>query len=212
MKNPKLIIFASGSKNGGGSGFENLVKCSQRDELNANIVAVVSNHKQGGVRERADRLGVPFVHFSGPYIAPEYKKIVEDSQAEWTTLSGWLKIVKGLDPTKTFNIHPGPLPQFGGDGMYGHHVHDAVFEAYKKGEVTHSAVSMHFVTDEYDRGPVFFEHSVLILKGDTVETLGKRVNDIEHQWQPHITDMVINGKIVWDGKGVCTQIRPSSGL
>ena len=115
MQKPKLIIFSSGTKTGGGSGFENLVKAEKSGELSADIVAVVSNNAEGGgVREKADRLGVKFILFQGPFEATEYQKIIKETGAEWTALSGWLKLVIGLDPAKTFNIHPAPLPKFGG--------------------------------------------------------------------------------------------------
>ena len=204
MSKPKLIIFSSGSKTGGGSGFENLVKARDTGILDAEIVAVVSNNAEGGVREKADRLGVPFVLFTGPFEEDGYKKILIDTGAEWVALSGWLKLVKGLDPAKTFNIHPGPLPRFGGKGMYGHHVHEAVMEAYKNPDkeqrVTHSAVTMHFVTPIYDEGPIFFQYPIEILPDDNAESLGRRVNEAEHLWQPKITNMVVHGEISWDGK------------
>jgi len=197
---PKLLIFASGSKTGGGSGFEKLVEAQRAGVLNANIVGVVSSRENGGVEERAHRLGIPFTYFTGPYESGEYQRIVSESGADFVSLSGWLKLVSGLDPRTTINIHPGPLPRFGGAGMYGHHVHEAVMDAYAKGDVTHSAVSMHFVTEKYDEGPLFFEAKVEILPTDTAETLGKRVNAMEHKWQAQITDKVIHGEIGWDGK------------
>jgi len=198
---PKVIVFASGSKTGGGSGFENLVKQSKENpKVNFDVVAVVSNHEHGGVRERANQLGISFIYFNGPFEAVEYQRIVRESGAEWVALSGWLKLVLGLDQQKTINIHPGPLPKFGGKGMYGYHVHEAVIEAYKRGEVTHSAVTMHFVTEIYDEGPMFFRFPVEVEEGDTGETLGKRVLEAEHKWQPIITSMVVNGEISWDGK------------
>src|SRR3989344_737316 len=154
MEKPKILVFASGTASGGGSGFENLVNASRaRDgDLSADIIGVVSNHEFGGVRKRADRLGVPFVFFGQPWLAKRYWKIARKSHADFFALSGWLKRVIGLPPRATFNIHPGPLPEFGGDGMYGHHVHEAVMAAFKRGEITHSALCMHFVTSEYDRG------------------------------------------------------------
>jgi folate-dependent phosphoribosylglycinamide formyltransferase PurN len=194
----KIIIFASGTKDGGGSGFENLVNATKNETLDVEILAVVSNHENGGVRERADRLGVKFIHFAEPRTAERYKEITKD--ADLICLSGWLKLVTGLDPKKTINIHPGPLPRFGGAGMYGHHVHEAVMEAYKKGEIKNSAVSMHFVTEKYDEGPLFFSQSVPILPDDTVETLAKRVNEAEHKWQPIITQKVLSNQISWNGK------------
>lgn len=200
VEKPKLIIFASGGKEGGGSGFENLVKSAREGILNADIVGAVSNYENGGVRERADRLSVKFIYFPGPYTAENYQKIIEGARADYAALSGWLKLARGLDPAKTINIHPGPLPKFGGPGMYGHYVHEAVMRDYKKGEVTHSAVTMHFVTEEYDKGPIFFRYPVSILPNDTPETLGKRINEAEHKYQPIITNLVINGQISWDGK------------
>ena len=83
--------------------------------------------------------------------------------------------------------------------MYGHHVHEAVMEAFKRGEVEYSAVSMHFVTEGYDRGPVFFDLKIKIKDDDTPESLGQRVNQAEHRWQPCITKMVVNGLVRWDG-------------
>ncbi len=197
---PKLLIFATGTPEGGGSGFENLVTASRDGRLTAEIVGVVCNFEHGGVREKADRLGIPFYCMAGPYNAGDYQALVVQTGAEFCALSGWLKLVKGLDPRTTFNIHPGPLPEFGGSGLYGHFVHEAVMKAYKEGRVTHSAVSMHFVTPEFDEGPVFFSHPVEILPDDTADTLAKRVNEAEHRYQPEITNLVVNGQISWDGK------------
>jgi phosphoribosylglycinamide formyltransferase-1 len=197
----KIIIFASGTKDSagsGGSGFENMVNTSRNGTLNAEIIAVISNHENGDVKRRADNLGIKFIHFAEPRTSERYREITEG--ADLICLSGWLKLVTGLDPQKTINIHPGPLPRFGGTGMYGHHVHEAVMEAYRAGEVANSAVSMHFVTEKYDEGPLFFSQSVPILQDDTAETLAKRVNEAEHKWQPIITDKVLSGEISWDGK------------
>lgn len=200
MSKPKLIVFASGSATGGGSGFEKLVVASREGVLNADIVAVISNYESGGVRSRAGNLQIPFVYFARPWTKERYQEIVRSLAFNFIALSGWLKLVSGLDPRITFNIHPGPLPNFGGPGMYGHHVHEAVLKAYRDGVITHSAVSMHFITDEYDRGPVFFRMPVEITPNDTADDIGTRVNKAEHQWQPRITDLVVNGGISWDGK------------
>ncbi len=177
-----------------------LVENMKTGVLSAEIVAVVSNHEDGGVKKIANQSGINFHHFSGPFEAGEYQKIIKEYKADFVALSGWLKLVKGLDPQKTINIHPGPLPQFGGNGMYGHFVHEAVIEAFKKGKVKSSAVTMHFVTEEYDEGPVFFQYPVLIRENDTAETLAARVNKIEHAWQSFITNLVIQKKISWDGE------------
>lgn len=197
----RLLVFASGSKTGGGSGFENLVNAALCGTLKAQIVGVVSNHRDGGVERKAKILRVPFFHFSAPFEAGGYRRIVQDAQAEFVALSGWLKKVSGLNPQRTFNIHPGLLPEFGGNGMYGHHVHEAVMAAHGRGEIESSGISMHFVTEgEYDSGPVFFRIKVKIEPGDTPISLGERVNKMEHLWQPIITNRVLEGEIYWDGK------------
>lgn len=211
--NPRLIIFASGTKDGGGSGFENLVAASRSGVLSANIVAVVSNQEHGGVRERADRLGVPFIYFSGPYDSEHYASVLQKTAIEWITFSGWLKRAKGLDPQRTFNIHPALLSfdhgRFGGSGMYGHRVHEAVKSALDAGEITESGFTMHFVTDEFDRGPAFFEFRVPLRKGMSAVEIAKAVNVAEHEWQPKITNLVVRGEISWDGRNPESLIVPA---
>ena len=197
VKKSKTVIFASGTEHGGGSGAENLVVASINNlNLDYEVVAFVSNWENGGVRERADRLGIPFIHFDGPFTAEEYQRVVEESGADWIALSGWLKLVKGLDPKKTFNIHPGSTTRYGGKGMHGIHVHRAMVAS---GDIT-TQVNMHFVTEEYDKGPVFFRYFVDVKPTDTPEELQKNVNKVEHEYQPLITSMVVNGEISWDGE------------
>lgn len=205
MKKPKILVFASGSENGGGAGFEKLVEASLIGTLNAEIIAVVSNHKNGGVRERACRLGIQFIHFKAPWSPEEYQRIAIGTGAEFFALSGWKELVTGLDPSTNFNsktvfsIHPGPLPEFGRPGLHGHLVHEAVIEAYKRGDTNYSAVSMNFVTNEHGFGPHFFNLRIRIMNGDTASSLGQRVTAAEHKFQAIITNRVVNGMIKWDG-------------
>jgi len=195
MAKPKIIIFASGDKEGGGSGFQELVENTITGVLDAEIVGVVSNHENGGVRKRADKLGIPFHYMPGPYKAESYQAIVEKFEAEWICLSGWLKLVKGLPANRTINIHPGPAPEYGGKGMFGHYVHEKIIEDYKDGKIKSSAVTMHFVTPGYDEGPIFFYFQILIRDDDTPETLAARVNKVEHCYQSLITNLVVYKKI-----------------
>ena len=117
-------------------------------------------------------------------------------------LSGWLKLVSGLDPARTINIHPGPLPRFGGPKLYGHYVHDAVMAAYQSGEITGKAVTMHFVDPVYDHGPIFFALPIPIEASDTPETLAAKVNRAEHEWQPRVLNYVVHGQVRLVGKEV----------
>jgi phosphoribosylglycinamide formyltransferase-1 len=194
----RVLVFASGDEKGGGSGFQELAEFSRTNPpvLDAQIVGVISNHPQGGVHRRADALRIPFEHWAGPFNAEGYRSFVEKYQADYVMCSGWLKFVRGLDPARTVNIHPGPLPQFGGPGMYGHHVHEAVVAAYRRGEITQSAVTVHFVDDvAFDHGPIIFQMPVLIRPEDDAETLAKRLNEKERAWQSHILNLVVHGDI-----------------
>lgn len=215
---PKVLVFASGTANSGGSGFEKLVEASHNGVLSAYIVGVVSNYQNGGVRQKADKLSIPFIYFPKPWNAENYQQIVKDTNADFFALSGWLKKVRGLDfstkfNSKTvFNIHPGPLPRFGGEGLYGHYVHEAVIEAFKKGLIKSSAVTMHFVDGVYDHGPTFAKINVAIDEFDTAETLGKKVNLYEHAHQARITNLVVNGFITWDGINKDSLVIPDDHL
>ncbi len=208
----RILVFASGDKEGGGSGFQELVEFSRTEPpvLDAMIVGVVSNHPSGGVRKRADALQIPFEYWPGPFKAEGYRFFVEKYRADYVMCSGWLKFVRGLDPSKTVNIHPGPLPRFGGQGMYGHHVHEAVISAYRKGEIKQSAVTMHFVDETaYDHGPIIFQMPVLIRPDDDADSLAKRVNEKERSWQSYILNLVVHGYIyLKDGKVFYRGIEP----
>lgn len=202
---PEILVFASGDKEGGGSGFQELVEFSRTEPpvLDAIIVGVVSNYAQGGVFKKAQALNIPFEYWLGPFFTAEgYQELVRKFKADFVMLSGWLKLVKGLEPSRTINIHPGPLPDFGGSGLYGHYVHEAVMEAFREGKIKQSAVSMHFVSEEYDRGPIIFQFPVLIRDDDTPETLAKRVNEKERACQSFILNLVVHGQIVLRGSEV----------
>jgi phosphoribosylglycinamide formyltransferase-1 len=194
----RVLVFASGDGKGGGSGFQELVEFSRTDPpvLNAQIVGVISNHQSGGVHKKADALHIPFEYWPGPFDAKGYRAFVEKYRADFVMCSGWLKFVRGLDPAKTVNIHPGALPRFGGPGMYGHYVHEAVIDAFRRGEIIQSAVTMHFVDETaYDHGPIIFQMPVLIRPDDDAETLAKRVNEKERAWQSYILNLVVHRHI-----------------
>lgn len=205
---PRLLIFASGTADGGGSGFRTLAEAARSARLRAELVGVVSQHGEGGVRRIAREFGVPFLQFPAPWDEERYRRCVESTRAEWCALSGWTKRTLGLDPRTTFNIHPAPLPRFGGPGKYGLHTHAAVLEAWRRGEIAASEVDMHFVTPEYDAGPVFFRYPVSISERDTPETLSGRAQCMEHAWQPYLTYLVVNGAIRWDGLDPASLVVP----
>jgi phosphoribosylglycinamide formyltransferase 1 len=201
---PNILVFASGTKTGGGSGFETMVRAARTKPpvLDASICGVVTNHADGGVWHKAQALGIPAEYWGGPYLAQGYQNFVKHFKADYVMLSGWLKLVSGLDPARTINIHPAPLPGFGGPKIYGHFAHEAVMAAYQRREITHSAVTMHFVDPVYDRGPIIFALPVPIEPGDTPETLAARVNRAEHVWQPRVLNYVVHGQVRLVGREV----------
>jgi phosphoribosylglycinamide formyltransferase 1 len=201
---PYVLVFASGTKTGGGSGFETLVRASRSTPpiLDAWISGVVTSHGDGGVWQKARVWGIPAAYWAGPYAALGYQNFVRYFGADYVMLSGWLKLAAGLDPARTVNIHPGPLPRFGGPKLYGHFVHEAVMAAYRRGEITHSAVTMHFVDAAYDRGPVFFTHPVPIEPQDTPATLAARVNRAEHAWQARVLNYLVHQQVQLVGREV----------
>lgn len=200
---PKLLVFASGSKDGGGSGVRELIENITVGNLNADIVGIASNHEFGGVRQVTDLYCPDAFHFlESPINESAYRNLVTKTGADFVALSGWLKLVTGLNPATTINIHPGPLPDkegdvdTGGEGMHGHHVHEFIIETGAK----YSAVTMHFVTEKFDEGPKIFDFRIMVRKDETPTELAERVNKIEHGWQWFITNLVLRGDISWSGK------------
>lgn len=195
MEKKKILVFNSGS----GSGFQELVENARTGVLNATIVGLITNKDEYACIQRARRLGIPSLTMKS-FEQKDYQEVINDFRPDLVVLSGWLKLTKGLDPKTTINIHPGPLYAFGGKGMYGHHVHEAVIAAYHEGIMRCSEVCMHFVTEAYDLGPIFFRYPVILRPEDDADSLATRVNKIEHGWQSYVTNLVLQGEISWDGK------------
>jgi formyltetrahydrofolate-dependent phosphoribosylglycinamide formyltransferase len=150
------------------------------------IVLVISNRPSAGGLERARERGIPAVVLRDPADAVEWVALLERHQVQLIVLAGYLRLVPG--PViqrwqgRILNIHPGPLPDFGGHGMYGLRVHEAVLAAGR----TASAATVHLVDEEYDRGPVLAAAPVPVLPGDTPETLAARVLNAEHRLLPAV--------------------------
>jgi folate-dependent phosphoribosylglycinamide formyltransferase PurN len=209
-KKPRLLILATGTKDGGGSGFRGLCDARIAGKLDADIIGVVCPFNYGGVRRHWEQVtkhkalaNMLFVRSVGPRTETDYQMIFEQTKPDFIATSGWLDMVKGHNPSTTFNIHPALIPsQFAGPGMHGDNVHRAVKEAFDKGLITHTGVSMHFVMPgEYDSSDgLIFRKKIQIVAGDTVDSIARKVHEVEQAWQPIITSLVVTGKISWDGK------------
>lgn len=177
---PRIGVLASGR----GSNLQALVAAYSRGELSAPVVVVISNRADSGALRFAADKGIRGVHISRRTHDDPGAAILGclyEHEVDLVVLAGYLK---KLDPRvvatytdRAINIHPAPLPRFGGPGMYGDHVHRAVLEA----RVPLSGPTVHRVTNEYDEGEILAHQPVPVLPTDTVEQLADRVLEAEHE-------------------------------
>ena len=150
----------------------------------ARVTRVVSNRADAGALERARAAGIPGVVLRDPTDAAELLAALGD--ADLVVLAGYLKLIPAAAvarfPRRMINIHPALLPAFGGPGMYGHRVHAAVLAS----GATESGATVHYVDEQYDRGPIIAQRTVPVLPGDTVESLAARVLAAEHELLPQV--------------------------
>lgn len=150
----------------------------------ARVTRVVSNRAEAAALERARAAGIPAVVLRDPADAAELLAALGD--ADLVVLAGYLKLIPAAAvarfPRRMINIHPALLPAFGGPGMYGHRVHAAVLAS----GATESGATVHYVDEQYDRGPIIAQRTVPVLPGDTAETLAARVLAVEHELLPQV--------------------------
>jgi len=206
---PNILVFACGEPEWGegGSGFETMVKATRTDPpiLKAWICGAISNHCGGGIAEKAEKLRVDFMCWEGPFKAKGYQNFMRYYNADFAMLSGWDWPVDGLEANRVVNIHPAslnysdPTRHFGGKGFHGIRVHEKVLEAYKKGLIRQTAVTMHFVPpyskSKYDTGPIIASIPVEIKEDDTPVVLQDRVKTVEHYRQSRVLNELIHGRV-----------------
>lgn len=185
----RLTALASGR----GSNVAALHEAILRGDLRAELGLVVSNNSGAKVLEYARSHGIPAAHISGKTHPDEGAALLEAlarAQTDVLVLAGYMK---KLDPRvvqayagRAVNIHPGPLPDFGGQGMFGTHVHAAVLEAGR----SETGPTVHRVTPEYDEGATLGFRAVPVQPGDTPETLAARVLEAEHDLYWRVIDEV----------------------
>lgn len=175
----RLAVLASGR----GSNLVAIADAVDRGALRAELVLVASNNSSSGALAYAAARGIPTLHVSTRTDADPGAALLaalRRSGAHVVVLAGYMKL---LDPRvveafrdRIVNIHPGPLPAFGGPGMFGEHVHAAVLAA----GVSHSGPTVHLVNERYDEGAVLAHTPVPVLPGDDVHALADRVLRAEH--------------------------------
>jgi phosphoribosylglycinamide formyltransferase-1 len=182
-----IAVFGSGR----GSNFQAILTAVQRGEIpGARIVLVISNNSSAGILATARAHDIPAMHLSQLLIPDEQEHvdaILAALNAHGVTFIVLAGYMKRLHPSiiaayrnRIVNIHPALLPQFGGKGMHGMHVHEAVLAA----GATESGATVHMVDEEYDHGAIVLQRRVPVLPGDTPETLAARVLIAEHEAYP----------------------------
>ena len=183
----RLAILASGS----GTNAENIINYF-KPHKEIEVVEVLSNKKTAKVLERAVRLGVPFKSFDR-YSFLESNEVLNHLKeiADFVILAGFLwKIPENIIqafPNRIINIHPALLPKYGGKGMYGMHVHNAVV-ANKEEK---SGISIHFVNEFYDEGAIIYQKSVALSLKDKPEDVAQKIHVLEYEYFPKIIENVV---------------------
>lgn len=189
-----IAIFASGE----GTNAENIIQYFE-PFLDANVACVITNNENAGVIKRLRRYKIP-TFFTKWY--KEIDQILTKHNIHYIVLAGYLdKIPVNFCKKykfKIINIHPALLPNFGGKGMYGDHVHRAV----KKSGDDKTGISIHFVNEDYDAGPVIFQKVITVRTEDTWEDIKSKVHDLEMKFYPSVIEKLIKGtyKYLYENK------------
>lgn len=181
----KIAVFASGN----GSNAENLIRYFRESGRGGEVALVIANRSDARVLARAEGLGVPAV-----YLAPSEIRdaevllplLLDRYGIDAIVLAGFLQIVPAFVVArysgKILNVHPSLLPKFGGKGMYGRYVHEAVVAA---GE-PESGITVHHVSERYDEGAVVFQASVALAPDETSESLEEKIHGLEREHFPRV--------------------------
>jgi phosphoribosylglycinamide formyltransferase-1 len=180
-----VAVFASGS----GTNAQRIIEYF-RDHPLISISLMISNKADAFVLERAAKLGVPSCVFS----AKEIREVelvlrkLKEFRIEYLVLAGFLlkvpdALVKDY-PNRILNIHPALLPKYGGKGMYGHYVHEAVIASGDQ----ESGITIHRVNEHYDEGEIIFQAQCPVLPDDTPDSLAERIHSLEHRHFPGVIE------------------------
>jgi len=197
MSQPLKLGFLA-SRNG--SSLRAIVAAIEAGALNAQPCLAVSNNRTAPALAFAAERGIPTLHIAtqgDPEAADAaLAAAMESAGVELIVLSGYLR---RLGPrtlsryrNRVLNIHPGPLPRFGGEGMYGHRVHEAVIAA----GVAESGCAIHLVDEEYDRGPILAQLSVPVAPGETADSLEAKVTAREPGFFVETLKRIASGELV----------------
>ena len=185
----------------GGSDLQAIIDGCKNKEIKADVSVVISNNSDSMALQRAEKEKIDAYHLSvktegtEELLAKKILDVLNKYHIDMIFLAGYMKLLPVLVLEKyhnrIFNIHPALLPKYGGKGMYGIKVHNAVISA---GE-TETGVTIHRVNAEYDSGEIVAQTKVPVLENDTAEILADRVLQREHEFLVEVISDIANGKI-----------------
>jgi phosphoribosylglycinamide formyltransferase-1 len=192
-----IAVFASH----GGSDLQAIIDGCKTKRLNATVCAVISNNPDAMALERARREGIDHYSVNSKVIPDPGEldrktlEILDSHHTEIVFLAGYLKkigpqVLRRYE-NRIFNIHPALLPKYGGKGLYGMHVHQAVVDAGEKV----SGITIHRVNAEYDSGDIVAQTTVDVLQNDTPESLAARILEREHTFIVEVMNDIVSGRI-----------------
>lgn len=191
----RIVIFASGN----GTNAQRVID-HFKGRTDAQVVQVLSNNKSAKVLERANTSNISAISFNRTafYKTDHILNLLKTTQPDLIVLAGFLwlfpeDIIRAF-PDSVINIHPALLPDFGGKGMYGKYVHEAVYafaKAHPK-QKTYTGITIHKVTPEYDKGEFLFQAKVEVTPEDTPESIAQKVHALEHEHFPKVIEKFLN--------------------
>ena len=201
MRRIRIGVLASG----GGTNLQAIIDSCERGEIDGDVVVAISNVPEAYALERARKHGIPAFAFPHKGMTREahdadIMACLEQHSVDLVVLAGYLRMLTPVIVTKysgrMMNTHPALLPSFGGEGMHGLHVHQAVLDYGCKV----SGCSIHFVTEAVDGGQIILQKAVPVLEGDTAEVLQERVLKEEHKLFPRAVQLFAQGKLKVEGR------------
>lgn len=190
QKMKRLAVFASGS----GTNFQQICEYFIEKNSEIKIELLVVNKANAYVVERAKQLNVKSVYFNREdfYSSDKVVECLLENKIDFIVLAGFLwlvpsNILKNYE-NKIINIHPALLPKYGGKGMHGHHVHQAVIAAKEQ----ESGITIHYVNEKYDEGNIIFQAKCSITPEDTADSLAEKIHLLEKEHFPKVIDNLLS--------------------
>lgn len=186
----RIAIFASGN---GSNALRMMEEYDARTDMT--VALIVSNNRKAGVLEKAARWSVPSVVIDRQalYESEEVVALMRTHRIDWIVLAGFMWLVPpalvAAFPDRIVNIHPALLPSYGGKGMYGMHVHEAVHAARE----SQSGITIHYVNERYDEGNIIFQASCDLDEQDTPLDIAHKVQALEHVHYPRVVAELVTG-------------------